>query len=124
MQCPNCRAACSENDLYCRNCGGDLAKPSTSLVTARRHLPTVLTNLGLQRLAAGVGVLAASAGLELLRRTLLARLAKPTRPVANALPTLNGVQDLLMPQINKNLPRGYEVHETIVYMRRVIRREH
>ena len=124
MQCPNCRAACSENDLHCRNCGENLAKPSTSLVPTRRHLPAVLTNLRLQRLAAGVGVLAASAGLELLRRTLLARLAKPTRPVANALPALNGVQDLLMPQVNKNLPRGYEVHETIVYMRRVIRREH
>jgi hypothetical protein len=124
MQCPNCRAACSENDLHCRNCGGDLAKPSTSLVPTHRHLPTVLTNLRLQRLAAGVGVLAASAGLELLRRTLLARLAKPTRPVTNALLTLNGVQDLLIPQVNKNLPRGYEVHETIVYMRRVIRREH
>ena len=124
MQCPNCRAACSENDLHCRNCGGDLAKSSTSLIPTHRHLPTVLTNLRLQRLAAGVGVLAASAGLELLRRTLLARLAKPPQPVTNALPTLNGVQDLLMPQVNKNLPRGYEVHETIVYMRRVIRREH
>jgi hypothetical protein len=124
MQCPNCRALSTEDDLNCRNCGADLAKPSKSLVPTHRHLPTVLTNLRLQRLAAGVGVVAMSAGLELLRRTLLARLAKPPRPVANALPTLNGVQDLLMPQVNKNLPRGYEVHETIVYMRRVIRREH
>lgn len=124
MLCPNCRAACSEDDLYCRNCRADLAKPSTSLIPTRRHLPAVLTNLRLQRLAAGVGVVAASAGLELLRRTLLARLAKPSRPVAKSLPTLEGVQDLLMPNVNKNLPRGYEVHETIVYMRRVIRREH
>jgi hypothetical protein len=124
MLCPNCRASCSEDDLYCRNCGADLVKPSTSLIPTRRHLPAVLTNLRLQRLAAGVGVVAASAGLELLRRTLLARLAKPSRPVAKSLPTLEGVQDLLMPNVNKNLPRGYEVHETIVYMRRVIRREH
>jgi hypothetical protein len=28
-----------------------------------------------------------------------------------------------MPQVGKKLPKGYEVHETIVYMRRVIRRE-
>lgn len=124
MLCPNCRAACSEDDLYCRNCGIDLTKPSMSMVPTRRHLPAVLTNLRLQHLAASVGVIAASAGLELLRRSLLARLAKPPRPVVNALPTLNGVQDLLMPRVDKKLPKGYEVHETIVYMRRVIRREH
>ena len=124
MLCPNCRAACSEDDLYCRSCGIDLTKPSTSMVPTRRHLPAVLTNLRLQHLAASVGVIAASAGLELLRRNLLARLAKPPRPVVNALPTVNGAQDLLMPRVDKKLPKGYEVHETIVYMRRVIRREH
>ena len=126
MLCPNCRAACSEDDLSCRNCGADLTKPSTSLVPIRRHLPAVLGKLGLQRLAAGVGVIAASAGLELLRRGLLARMAKPAklaRPVANATPTLGGLRDLLMPQSNEKLPRGYEVQETIVYMRRVIRKQ-
>jgi len=67
--------------------------------------------------------MAASAGLELLRRVFLARLSKSPQPVAKTLPALNGVQDLLMPRDNKKLPRGYEVHEEIVYMRRVIRKE-
>lgn len=124
MLCPKCRVAYSEDDLHCRNCGTDLTKPSTSLVPTRKHLPAVLGKVRLQRLAASVGVIAASAGLELLRRSLLARLAKASQPVANALPTLNGLPDLLMPQANKKLPKGYEVHETIVYMHRVIRREH
>ena len=124
MLCPKCRAACSEDDLYCRTCGTDLSKPSTSLVPTRRHLPAALGNVHLQRLAASVGVIAASAGLELLRRGLLARLAKAPRPVTNALPTLNGLPDLLLPRVNKELPKGYEVHETIVYMHRVLRREH
>jgi hypothetical protein len=123
MLCPKCSAVYSEDDLICRNCGADLAKPSTSLVPARKHLPSVLSNLSLQRVAAGVGVVAASAGLELLRRIFLARLSKSSRPVTKALPALNGVQDILMPQDNKKLPRGYEIHEEIVYMRRVIRKE-
>ena len=124
MLCPNCRAVNSEDDLTCGNCGADLAKPSKSLVPIRKHLPAALTTPRMQRIAAGVGVVAASAGLELLRRIFLARLAKSPQPATNALPTLNGVQDLLMPRVNNKLAKGYEVHEEIVYMRRVIRREH
>jgi hypothetical protein len=124
MICPSCRAECSIDDIYCRGCGADLATtPSTSLVPARTRLPAVLSNPQLPRLAAGVGAIAVGAGLELLRRGLAARLAKPPRPVTNALPTLEGLRDILMPQVGKKLPKGYEVHETIVYMRRVIRRE-
>jgi hypothetical protein len=123
MLCPTCRAACSTDDLYCRNCGADLTAPSTSLVPARTRLPAVFSNPQLPRLAAGVGALAVGAGLELLRRSLLARLARSSRSVANTLPTFDSLRDLLAPQVEKKLPRGYEVHETIVYVRRVIRRE-
>jgi len=123
MVCPSCRAACSTNDLYCRSCGADLTAPSTSLVPARARLPVVFSNPQLPRLAAGVGALAVGAALELLRRSLLARLARSSRSVAKTLPAIDGVRNLLAPQTDKKLPRGYEVHETIVYVRRVIRRE-
>jgi len=122
MLCPNCHAAYSTDDLYCRNCGADLAAPSTSLVPARTRLPAVFSNPQLPRVAAGVGALAVGAGLELLRRGLLARLTRSSRSVANTLPAFDGLRDLLAPQDDKKLPRGYEVHETIVYVRRVIRR--
>ncbi len=82
----------------------------------------------LPRVAAGVGALAVGFGLELLRRNLLARLTRSSRSltnVAGTLPTLRGLQDVFMPQNNKStkLPKGYEIHETVVYLRRVIRRE-
>ncbi len=75
--------------------------------------------------AAGVGAIALGVGLELLRRNVLARLTRPSRSVGRALPILDGLKDILMPRNDKplKLPRGYEVHETVVYMRRVIRRE-
>ena len=125
MLCPTCRAGCSTDDLYCRNCGADLTTPSTSLVPARTRLPAVFSNPQLPRVAAGVGALAVGAGLELLRRGILARLARSSRSVADTLPTIDGIRNLLPshPQAGKKLPRGYEVHETIVYVRRVIRRD-
>src|SRR5207245_7791187 len=85
---PTCPAACSTDDLYCRNCGADLTAPSTSLVPAHTRLPAVFSNPQLPRLAAGVGALAVGAGLELLRRGLLARLARSSRSVADTLPAL------------------------------------
>ncbi len=125
MLCPTCRAGCSTDDLYCRNCGADLTTPSTSLVPARTRLPAVFSNPQLPRVAAGVGALVVGAGLELLRRGLLARLARSSRSVADTLPTIDGIRNLLPshPQSDRKLPRGYEVHETIVYVRRVIRRD-
>jgi len=123
MICPNCRAQYSTDDLYCRNCGTDLTAPSTSLVLARTRLPAVFSNPQLPRVAAGVGALAVGAGLELLRRGLLARLARSSRSMADTLPAIDGVRNLLAPRADKKLPKGYEVHETIVYVRRVIRRE-
>ena len=127
MQCPNCHAEHLADDLYCRHCGADLTTPSTSLVPSHINLPAVI-GPQLPRVAAGVGALAVGFGLELLRRNLLARLTRSSRSlthVAGSLPTLSDLQDVLIPQNNKpsKLPKGYEIHETVEYMRRVIRRE-
>ncbi len=128
MLCPNCRAASFEDDVFCRQCGADLLEPSTSLVpidSTRSNLPTVFQNAQLPRIAAGVGALAVGVGIELLRRSLLTRMARSTGQVAETLPVLGGVRDILKPQTPKSLklPRGYEIQETVVYMRRVIRRQ-
>ncbi len=124
MQCPECQSTITKNDIYCSQCGADLTVPSTGLVPVEKNLPALLYNLPVPRgVAASVGAVAVGMGLELLRRGVLARLSQPARPIENALPALTGIKDLLMPQNNKKLPKGYEVHETVVYMRRVIRRE-
>ncbi len=124
MKCPECNAKITKDDIYCSKCGADLAISSTGLVTVEKNLPALPYNLPVARgVAASVGAVAAGVGLELLRRGLLARLARPSRSVDRALPALTGIKDLLLPQNNKKLPKGYEVHETVVYMRRVIRRE-
>ena len=126
MLCPNCRAGCSPDDVYCRRCGVELTATSTSLIpTMPSNLPAVLQNPQLPRLAAGVGAVAVGVGIELLRRGLLARMAR-SRSRALSSSTLNDLKDLLRPEDRKQptkLPRGYEIHETVVYLRRVIRRE-
>lgn len=96
------------------------------LIPLQKNLPAVLYNSPVPRgVAAGVGAVALGMGLELLRRGLLARLSTPSKSVQNALPTLHGIKDILMPQNDKplKLPKGYQIEETVVYMRRVIRRE-
>ncbi len=125
MKCPECQSTVTKNDVYCSQCGADLAVDATGLVQVEKNnLPALLYNLPVPRgVAASVGAVAVGMGLELLRRGLIARLAPPSKSVESALPTLTGVKDLLMPQNTKKLPKGYEVHETVVYMRRVIRRE-
>jgi hypothetical protein len=75
-----------------------------------------------------VGAVAVGVGLELLRRSLVARATQPSRlpqPVSNTLPTLNRLKDVLFPQNEKKykLPKNYEIQETVVYMQRVIRRK-
>ncbi|SRR6266581_5352903 len=127
MLCPNCRAKCMADDVYCRHCGADLTLPSKGLVPAQRNLPAILHNPQLPRLAAGVGALAIGFGLELLRRSLLARLTRPPRSATSYLPasTFDTLRDIFSPQGDKpvKLPKGYEIEETAVYFRRVIRRE-
>jgi|SRR5258708_2318069 hypothetical protein len=127
MLCPNCRANCSVDDQYCHQCGTDLTAPSTSLVTTHSNLPAVLNNPQLPRVAAGVGALAVGFGLELLRRGLLARMTRSTSKASKLLPALapGSLRDLLPQPDNRpvKLPRGYEIHETVVYMSRIIRRE-
>lgn len=124
MYCPDCHAEGFEDELVCRFCGTELVEASTSLVPAGARVPVLFQNRQLPRVAAGVGAIAVGVGLELLRRNLLTRLTKPDA-VANALPALTGIKDILMPEPAKmpKLPKGYEVHETVVYVRRVIRHE-
>lgn len=127
MLCPNCHAECMADDKHCHQCGVDLKLPSKSLVPIQANLPTILRNPQLPRLAAGVGALAIGVGLELLRRGLLARMTRIPRSASSYLsaPAFDVMRDVFSTQDNKplNLPKGYEIHETAVYMRRVIRRE-
>ena len=125
MHCPNCHAENLEDDPYCRQCGTDLAAPSRGLMTLPTRLPAVLHNPQIPRVAAGVGAVAVGVGIELLRRSLITRMSKPSRAVSNTLPTLNRLKDVLFPQNEKNfkLPKNYEIEETIVYMQRIIRRK-
>ena len=127
MRCPNCHAAYVEEDVYCRQCGADLIEgqtSSTSIVPAQTRLPALLQNtLAPRRVAAGVGALALGVGLELLRRGLLARLARPVA-AESVVPIVQGIKDMLSPQDKKpgRPPKGYEVRETIVLVQRVTRR--
>jgi hypothetical protein len=128
MLCPKCRFGNLATDLYCRRCGSDLTLPSTSLVQVQNHTPTLLRHSQLPRVAAGVGAVAVGVGIELVRRGLMARMMpvpKPPQPVSNSLPALNRLRDVLFPQNDKRfkLPKNYEIEETVVYMRRVIRRK-
>ena|SRR6266487_987534 len=127
MLCPNCHAECMANDIYCPRCGTDLTLPSKSLVPAQTNLPTLLQNSQLPRLAAGVGALALGVGIELLRRRLIARITRLPRSASNYLsaPTVDAMRGIFSTPGDgpSKLPKGYEIHETAVYIRRVIRRE-
>jgi hypothetical protein len=75
-----------------------------------------------------MGAVAVGVGLELMRRDFDARLAvRSGRRASKLLPALspNNLLDLFSNKEQKpaKLPKGYEVHETVVYMSRVIRRE-
>ena len=127
MLCPECRANCSSDDVFCRRCGADLSIPSTSLVPTPSHLPALAQHPQLPRLAAGVGALAVGFGLELLRRNLVARLEKPVRSTSKALTphTFLQMKNPFAQQQTRNLklPKGYMIEETAIYVSRVIRRE-
>ena len=125
MRCPNCHTATTEEDMYCRLCGADLVETSTSIVPVQKNLPALLYNSSVpRRVAAGVGALAVGVGIELLRRNMLARLL-PTRSTARALPSVSQIKETFFPQSGKavKVPKGYEIHETVIYMTRIIRRE-
>jgi hypothetical protein len=126
MFCPNCHAEYSREDVYCPRCGEDLPASSTSIVALQKNLPAVLYSPQLPKgVAAGVGAVALGVGIELLRRNLLARLTRPsTSSVEAALPALTGLKDILFPRPDKPVKRsrkGFEVEETVFYVRRVIR---
>jgi hypothetical protein len=129
MLCPECRANCSTDDVFCRRCGADLNIPSTRLVPVTSRLPAIVQHPQLPRLAAGVGALAVGFGLELLRRNLVARLEKPVRSASRALvprpQTLLEMKSPFTQQQTRSikLPKGYIIEETAIYMSRVIRRE-
>ena len=125
MHCPSCRTEAVQGDVYCRHCGTDLVETSTSIVPVQSGLPAILNNSPLpRRVAAGVGALALGVGIELLRRNVLARMS-PSRSMRDALPARAGLKDVIFsrPDRTMKLPKGYEVHETVIYMTRVIRRQ-
>jgi len=128
MHCSHCHAEYVEDDLYCRQCGADVPVTSTSIATTHSRLPAVLQHPRLSRsVAASVGAVALGFGIELLRRGLLARLTQPApSSLEQSLPLLSGVKELVFPsqkeKLSRRLKKGYEVEETVVYMRRVIRR--
>jgi hypothetical protein len=124
MRCPSCHAESVAEDTYCRHCGTDLAKPSTSIIPVQSGLPALLYNSPVpRRVAAGVGALALGVGIELIRRNLLPRMVsgRALRRPLSVVPTL---KDVISSQSGKTVkvPKGYEIHETVVYMTRVIRR--
>jgi hypothetical protein len=116
-----------EDDIYCHRCGTDLTLSSKSLVSTQTRLPTLLQNSQLPRLAASVGALALGVGLELLRRRFLARVTRLPRSASSyvSVPTVDAMREILSAERNQplKLPKGYEIHETVVYFKRVIRRE-
>lgn len=127
MNCPACHYQYDKNDTYCRHCGEELHQPSTSLVTTTQsRLPALQYAQLPRKVAASVGALALGVGIELLRRSLLTRLAASTRaahPLENTLPVLSGLKDITQSSKSVKLPKGYVIDETVVYTRRVIRRE-
>ena len=127
MLCPSCRAECLADDVYCQRCGTALKLSSQSLVPAQANLPAILHHPQLPRLAAGVGALAVGFGFELLRRNLVARMMRSPRSATNYVPTpaFDALRDVFSLQGDNamKLPKGYEIRETVVYLRRVIRRE-
>jgi len=123
MQCPNCHANLAVGDTYCATCGADVVSETKGIMPFQANLPALLYNSPVSRnVAAGVGALAVGVGLELLRRNLLGRL-RGSSSIEKSLPAMTGMKDILFPSTKPTrIPRGYEVQETVVSVRRVIRR--
>lgn len=125
MRCPNCRTDYGKAERYCRQCGHELEDISRSIVTTRRSLPTTLAQSAIpRRVAAGVGALALGVGIEIVRRNLLARLLNTPQAKKGTRAIAGSVKDLIFHPREKTmkLPKGHEMQETIVYVRRSIRR--
>jgi hypothetical protein len=125
MRSPNCRAESVSEDVYCRHCGTDLTEPSKGIVPTKSSLPALLyTSPVPRRVAAGVGALALGVGIELIRRNMFTRIFS-SRAMQHALPVGQTLKDVIFSQHGKTvkLPRGYEMHETVVSLTRIIRRE-
>src|SRR5258706_1285925 len=116
MLCPSCRAECLADDMYCQRCGADLKSSSQSLVPAQANLPTILHHPQLPRLAAGVGALAVGFGLELVRRSLVARLMRSPRASTSyvSAPAFDSLRDAFSMQgdTTMKLPKGHGIHAT------------
>jgi len=127
MLCPNCSAGCMAGDMYCHRCGTDLTLSSKSLVPTQNHLPTLIQSSQLPRLAVSVGAIALGVGLELLRRRLIGRITPLPQTASKYIsaPPVDTIRELFSKQENQQLklPKGYEIHETAVYFKRVIRKE-
>ena len=126
MHCPRCHADNQEKAQQCVQCGAALLSTSTSIVPIQRsNLPALLYRSPVPRgVAASVGAVALGVGIELLRRNVLPRMLTP-RKKKSALPAPLEMKELIFPQQNRatKLPRGYEIHESVIYMTRIIRRE-
>lgn len=126
MLCPVCEASHRAGWRYCRRCGADMKIPITSVVPVKPALPALpqRTSRALSPAAAGAGIVALGVGYELLRWGLRLWLKRPVGralPVLSALPTLSNLFNLHTGAKQKQrLPKGYQVTETVVYMRRVI----
>ena len=121
MLCPVCGASHKAAESYCRRCGADVTIPTTTVVPVRPALPAVRERPSRMLAApvkAGAGIVALGVGYELLRWGLKLWLRRPAR----ALPTLSMLGNLLTPGSTEGrLPRGYQVSETVIYMKRIIR---
>ncbi len=126
MHCPRCHAESVQEDIYCRHCGADLVSPSTSVVPAQSSLPALLYHSPLpRRVAAGVGALALGVGIELLRRNVFTRMSA-SQSMRRSLSARSGLKDLVLARPDKTMkmPKGYEMHEAVLYVERIIRRQH
>jgi len=127
MMCPVCGAAHKVAESYCRRCGADVIIPSTTVVPSRPPLP-VVSERSSRVLApfkagakAGAGIVALGVSYELLRWGVKLWLRRPERamPLLSTLPTLGNLLNLHSGTQGR-LRKGYQVTETVVYMKRVI----
>jgi|GEM_PF-434862 hypothetical protein len=126
MLCPVCEAPHRAGWRYCRRCGADMTISSTAVVPVKPTLPALpqRPSRALSPAAAGAGIVALGVGYELLRWGLRLWLKRPVGralPVLSTLPTLGNLFNLHAGTKQKQrLPKGYQITETVVYMRRVI----